>query len=264
MPAAAACACPPLAPRLGPMEAPMDVPDFPLLEDAFMGDVEQDAVCPPAAPRLRPSAPPMDLSPMSSFELPPAAEDDDMGLAEFSLDSTPASPKALSELSTSAASTSYEEYSVSPPRAPRLRPAAAPQGLPVPEFELPPSAEDSDSEGMECEEMIFVLDGLSDDGAESDHGVLNPSIFEPSISERKGLSQPNISHEAKKVESMGDALFSHLLNAMPPHMLLRASSACSTRASTPRPGQDKELSPSSVGSPYSLRSLRRGSLAAQA
>uniref|UniRef100_A0A7S4RA22 Uncharacterized protein n=1 Tax=Alexandrium monilatum TaxID=311494 RepID=A0A7S4RA22_9DINO len=78
--------CPPAAPRLRPSAPPMEVPDFPLLEELALEPLELDSAapepkaCPPKAPRLRPAMPPVDLSAVPLLELPTLADE---GLLAF-------------------------------------------------------------------------------------------------------------------------------------------------------------------------------------
>jgi len=289
--------CPPPAPRLRPAAPPVELPEFPLLEDLElelelspldldMGEEPEAVACPPRAPRLRPSAPPVELCALPCFELPPPAAaprpcasgsfgssspDGDVEL--FALDEAAADeeeavfvspenylyacPKVLSACSTSTAPSSprSESFAIdmlfqeqpalikqlkapaSPPSAPRLRPAAPPIDIfLMPELELPPVAEDAQMGTAEAEdenEVLFVLHGFNDDTLEhcsSDHGSLSPSIFgsSPGSDHHLHMLQPEVS-AGKRAACEAKPVFG---DGMP--LLARASSSCSTRAPSPR------------------------------
>lgn len=233
--------CVPQAPRLRPSAPPVDICAVPLLE------------LPSLAEEVEPCQ--FDDS-LDSFTLDEAAADDEEAVVFVSPEEYIfVAPKAFSPGSASTAASSARSTSAaidrlhqepllkqleapaSPPGAPRLRPAAPPVDIfLMPEFELPPVAEDTKmgtAEAEEEEEVVFMLQGFDDEVLErqtSERGSLSPSLFGSSPSDDNLLLQPEVSAEQKAAKKYGAM---QMLGDVPP-LLVRANSSCSTRVPSPR------------------------------
>jgi len=221
------------------------------IEERLEKPSSHSIVEPPPAPRLRPTAAPIDLlEPLPALELPEPALDLSAPLASW-----------LGGAETSSRTCS--------PRPLRRQPAAPPMDLldQLPFLELPPAMLDQGEKDVDDDEeldgMIFVLEGFNDDVEEAGtcapsdltleeetSGEEGPLSFffqgeeeyaELEQSPRKGQdrvsdtiwSSPISNFAAAQCGSASssplDCGGSPILSAM-----LRASSACSTCASTPR------------------------------
>jgi hypothetical protein len=218
---------------------------------------------PPPAPKMRPAPEPLWLDPseeLPELELPEAA---DCGLAAFPPAAPPLRPSAtpfiFQDIPEFALPESADTRSMPP--TPRLRPASPPMDLDdMSEIQLPDAMDVDMEDSMPSMDLIFTLDGLSDCSSEADVGELSlKELFgcdedeEPDALESPAdvsLVSPNFySTSASKLEAIQEFLeesselktsapikdFDSELGSPILSALLRASSSCSTRESTPSP-----------------------------